>query len=498
MTTRDDQDPQVSGKVRFATRVWLVTLLAVFVVMVTLGITMRLGQGAAIQLEPQTFYALMTMHGLGMAGTLFSTGLVLVWYVIAKRCDVSQRVMWLAYALVLAGAVGLLAATLIGRFGPGWYALYPLPFVNPVWPSWSIGTAIISLMLLGVAWLLVQLDILRAIAARYGLGRMLAWDYLRGPEPKEPLPSSILIGSMCTIAGSLGTLSGAATLMMYAFKWQAPSTHFDPLLLKNTMFMFGHTIVNVAMYCGLCVVYEVLPAYTGRPWKVNRTVAVAWNATLLFVLFAYFHHLYMDFAQPRGIQYLGQVASYASAVPATAVTVFGVGSQLYRSGLCWSFTPFAFTAAVVGWIIGGAAAVLDATIMINRVFHNTLWVPAHFHTYFLVGYVLILLGFLHHELGSKRERLAGVGMATMLAGGYGFVLMFYLGGINSVPRRYAVYSAIPIKSVAQTGTQLAFYGAIAASVFLVGALIFLTSAVLGGRKSNHKANEPVKEQAAAE
>ncbi len=492
-----DAELKVSAGVRLATRVWLATLLAVFVVMIGLGITMRLNQGAVIELNPQTFYAVMTMHGLGMAGTLFSTGIVLVWYVIAQRCGVSLRVMWLSYALVLAGAVGLLGATLIGGFGPGWYALYPLPFVNPVWPGWSIGTAIVSLMLLGVAWLLVQLDILRAIASRYGLGRMLAWDYLRGPEPSEPLPSSILIGSMCAIAGSLGTLSGAATLMMYFFKWQAPNTHFDPLLLKNTMFMFGHTIVNVTMYCGLCVVYEVLPKYTGRAWKVNRTVAIAWNATLLFVLFAYFHHLYMDFAQPKGIQYFGQVASYASAVPATAVTIFGVGSQLYRSGLRWSFTPFAFTAAVVGWIIGGAAAVLDATIVINRVFHNTLWVPGHFHTYFIVGYVLILLGFVHHEVGSTKERMAGAGIAAMLAGGYAFVLMFYLGGINSVPRRYAVYSAIPIKSVAQTGTQLAFYGAIAASLFLLGALVFYASAVLG-KKRDGAAGEPVEQRAAAE
>ena len=496
MTTLKDEEVQVGPRVRFAARVWLATLLAVFAVMVALGITMRLNQGAVIELNPQTFYAVMTMHGLGMAGTLFSTGIVLVWYVIAARCGVSLRVMWLAYALVLAGAVGLLAATLIGGFGPGWYSLYPLPFVNPVWPSWSIGTAIVSLMLLGVAWLLVQLDILRAIAARYGLARMLAWDYLRGPEPSEALPSSILIGSMCAIAGSLGTLSGAATLMMYFFKWQAPNTHFDPLLLKNTMFMFGHTIVNVTMYCGLCVVYEVLPKYTKRPWKVNRTVAFAWNATLLFVLFAYFHHLYMDFAQPTGLQYFGQVASYASAVPATAVTIFGVGSQLYRSGLRWSFTPFAFTAAVVGWIIGGAAAVMDATIMVNRVFHNTLWVPGHFHTYFLVGYVLILLGFLHYELGSRAERLAGASIAAMLAGGYGFVLMFYLGGMSSVPRRYAVYSAIPIRSVAQTGTKLAFYGAISASLFLVGALAFYVSVVLG-RRRGASAGEPA-EQLAAE
>lgn len=454
--------------------VWMFTALTVFALMVVFGILMRLTQGEQVQIDPGTFYALMTMHGLGMAGTLFSAGLVIVWTILTRYVRPSVGVLWTTYLLFLLGAVGLLAATLLGKFGSGWYALYPLPFVNPIWPGWSIGTAVVSLMLIGVAWLLVQLDMLRAIASRYGAGRILAWEYFRG-EPSEPLPAPILIASVCTVAGVLGTLFGAATLMMYLFKWLAPATNFDPLLLKNTMFMFGHTIVNVAMYCGVCAVYTILPSYTRRAWGVNRITAIAWNATLLFILVAYFHHLYMDFAQPKALHYIGQIASYGSAIPATAVTAFGVASQLYRSGLRWSFTPLAFTAAIVGWLIGGVAAVLDSTILINRTFHNTLWVPGHFHTYFLLGFVLMLLGFVHHVVRSRAERVAGAGLATMLAGGYGFVAMFLLAGIHSVPRRYASYSAIPLESVATSGTKLAVYGAGFASLFLLGALLFFAS-----------------------
>lgn len=464
--------------VRATTMVWLVTALAVFALMVIMGISLRLAQGAQLQLDPRTFYAWMTMHGLGMVGALFSAGLVIVWSIVARTCRPSLTVMWIAYVLFVAGATGLLAATLVGGFGPGWYSLYPLPFVNPAWPSWSIGTAIISLMLLGVAWLIMQLDTLRAMAARYGARRLLAWDYFRG-EPSEALPATILIASVSTIAGALGTLSGAATLMMYLFKWQAPSTQFDPLLLKNTMFMFGHTIVNVAMYCGICAVYDLLPEYTKRPWKVNGVVAASWNATLIFVLAAYFHHLYMDFAQATSLQYFGQIASYASAIPATAVTVFGAAGQVYRSGLRWTFTPLAFATAIVGWVIGGVAAVVDATIVVNGVFHNTLWVPAHFHTYFLVGFVLMFLGFMHRFVASRAERMAAVGLVTMLAGGYGFVLMFYLGGVSAVPRRFASYSSIAFGSIAQTGSRLALYGGVFASVFLLGALLFYVSLVLG-------------------
>ncbi|HWV39953.1 MAG TPA: cbb3-type cytochrome c oxidase subunit I [Vulgatibacter sp.] len=485
-------------RVRKAAIVWMVTLLTAFAAMVVLGITMRLAQGAAINLSPNTFYAVMTMHGLGMAGALFSAGIVVIWYLIAIRLRSSLAVMWVSYVLVLLGVIGLLVATLWGGFGAGWFALYPLPFVNPTWASWTIGTTIVSLMIMGVAWLAMQLEVLRAIASEYGLKRMFGWDYLGKETPAEPLPAGILIASVCATAGVLGTITGAATFMIYLFKWLVPATQFDALLLKNTMFMFGHTIVNVAMYCGLCAVYVLLPQYTRRPWKVNRLLVIAWNATLVFILFAYFHHLYMDFAQPEAIQILGQVASYGSALPATAVTIFGVGSQLYRSGIRWTLTPFSFLAAVTGWAIGGFAALLDATIAFNRVFHNTLWVPGHFHTYFLVGFVLIVFGFVHHILDSRAERMAGVGIATMLVGGYGFVLMFYLGGLHSVPRRFASYQMIPLPSVAEAGTRYALYGGLFASLFLVGAITLLLAGLVGRRRAATRAATPVPEASVGE
>lgn len=477
---------EITPAARKAVLAWLISSLAVFTVMIVLGILMRLSQGGVLQIQPGTFYSMMTMHGLGMAGSLFSVGLAMLWWSMASHCNPNVRVMWSALALFLLGAVGLLVATLQGGFAAGWYALYPLPFVKAGWPSWSIGLAIISLMVLGVAWLMVQLDLLRAMSTRFGFKNLLGWGYLRG-KPGKDLPAPVLITTVCTIAGTLGVLVGAATLVMYLIRWLTPSADFDALTLKNMMFMFGHTIVNVAMYCAVCIVYHVLPRFTGRPWKLNRVTVLAWNATLIFILFAYFHHLYMDFAQNVGLQYLGQIASYASAVPATAVTIFGVGSQIYRSGIRWSFVPVTFVAAMVGWLIGGFTAVLDSTIALNNVFHNTLWVPGHFHTYFLVGMVLIMLGFAHYILRSRAERLAGWGLAAMMGGGYTFLLMFFMGGLSSVPRRYASYRAIPVPSVAEDGTAFATYAAIAAMVFLAGALIFFVSLAIGRRGSRAEA-----------
>lgn len=459
---------------RRMTIVWVVTVLALFAVMVVLGITMRLAQGGDVAIQPTTFYALMTMHGLGMAGGLFSGGLAAMWFALSHHARLSVRVSQVAWSLVGAGAAGLLAATLGGGYGASWYQLYPLPFVNAAWPQWSIGLTVVAMMLLGVGWLLLQLDMLRAIVVRHGLGGLLGLRVLAG-APGEALPPIVLIASVCAIAGGLGTVAGAAVMMLYLFQWLVPATTFDPLLLKNLMLFFGHIIVNVTMYCGIGVVYELLPSFTKQPWTLNKLVVVAWNATLLAILFAYFHHLFMDFVQPTGAQVTGQVVSYLSAVPATAVTIAGAFSQVHRSGIRWSFTPLAFYLGLMGWVVGGFAAVVDSTISVNLVFHNTLWVPGHFHTYFLVGFVFIFLGFAHWLLGSPARRVAVASLVMMLAGGYGFVMMFYLGGVDGVPRRYASYQMVPVPGVAQSGPQLATLGALFAALFLAGAVIFMAS-----------------------
>jgi cytochrome c oxidase subunit 1 len=218
----------------------------------------------------------------------------------------------------------------------------------------------------------------------------------------------------------------------------------DALLMKNLTFYFGHMLVNITMYFGVAMVYEIMPAYTGRPWKTNTLVVLSWNAVLALVMFAYFHHLYMDFAQPRWLQVLGQLSSYLISVPAAVVTIFSSLVLVYRSRTRWTLAPMLLYLGVMGWAIGGVAAVIDSTITVNTQFHNTLWVPAHFHTYYLMGVVLMILGAVYHLATSlapepenvKRSRVIA---GHILVGGYGFLLTFYLAGADSVPRRYAAY-----------------------------------------------------------
>jgi cytochrome c oxidase subunit 1 len=171
--------------------------------------------------------------------------------------------------------------------------------------------------------------------------------------------------------------------------------------------------------------------------------------------------------------------SYLSAIPATAVTAFGVIGQVYHSGMQWRFTPLALFLGIIGWIIGGFAAVVDSTIAVNVTFHNTLWVPAHFHTYFLAGFFLMLWGFLYDFSGSVRETLAKTGLWLIVAGAYGFFLMFYWGGVLGVPRRFSDYTSVPIASMEASGERAALLASASIMVVIVGLLCVFTTIYTG-------------------
>ena len=460
---------------------WSITYLIFFPLLILLGFLMRLGQGEVTKLLLANFYAFMTLHGLGMAGVLFSMAFAAIWYLVSTRfARLNIRIGYFVYFVILVGLVGLAIATLIGKFGPGWYMLYPLPFKNPTWFSWSIPASLLSLIVLGVAWLTGIGHLIFSLSKEYGgISNLLGWQYLGKKNDRKEVPPIVMITTISCISGIIALVAGAIMLILYLIKFLKPELSLDPLLLKNMTFFFGHSLLNNTLYFGIGWVYALLPEFTGRDWKTNKLLVYAWNATFFFILFSYFQQLFIDFVRPFPFQYLGQIFSYSSAIPATAVTLVGIISQFYHSKIKWSLIPLMILLGMAGLAISGFAALATSTKALNSIFHNTLWVPAHFHTYTLMGITLFIFAFIFYlfseESNRRGEKIGKTGFWLFVSGSYGFLLMLYLGGLKSIPGSYARYSGLYVSDMHTTAVYLARISSLFIIVLLIGLFIMYIS-----------------------
>lgn len=315
-----------------------------------------------------------------------------------------------------------------------------------VWEPSAAAVYLIGLALVGVGFLIFYLETGRALIARYGtLGRALGWPLLFSGHQDDVPPPTVVASAAVTIFNAIGIIVGAAVIVISLINIYEPAFAIDPLLAKNMIYFFGHVFINASIYMAVIAVYEIIPEYTGRPWKTSRLFVAAWSLVLLFVMAVYPHHLLQDTVMPSWALIAGQIISYASGLPLILVTTFGLLAYLSRSGIKWDLASALLVTGVFGWSAGTMPAVLDGMVVVNKVMHNTLWVPGHFHMYLLIGQVAMAWGFMAWlTRGKAVERLSGAdyfGFAIYLAGGLGVTIGFLAAGAASIPRRWAVHAA---------------------------------------------------------
>src|SRR5262245_36527177 len=200
--TETDRYAERLGRV---TLTWVLTALVLFPILAVLGLLMRVLQaGSFAAVPPEWFYAVRTMHGLGMVGLWFVAGMAGICVLLSRYVRPTVAVSWAAFGATMIGVVLLLAATLVGRLGVGWYFLYPLPFHSGgTWPGWATAFLFVALAIMGVGWTLWAGDLLWGIARRYRLSDALGWQYLQGKGTPD-VPPIVIISTV----SFLGVLAG--------------------------------------------------------------------------------------------------------------------------------------------------------------------------------------------------------------------------------------------------------------------------------------------------
>lgn len=434
---------ETAGRGRFWVMIYLAATGLVLILMMLAGLLMRLAQAGWLGLDPALFYQLLTVHGTGMVGIAALGGAAVMWHFLSAHLRLHHWVMGANFALFMLGVAAILAADFVGGFGAAWTFLYPLPAMpQGIWPVWAAELHLAGLLLVGTGFLIWCIEIARAIIAHYGsLARGLGWHVLFAGSTRNVPPPTVVAATMVVIVTTLAIIAGAVVMVMSLINLAFPSVALDPLLTKNLIYFFGHVFVNATIYMAVTVVYELLPRMTGRPWKTSRVFLAAWTVSTVMVLIIFPHHLLMDFAMPRWAMVIGQVFSYINSFPILIVTGLGAIAIVHRSGIRWDLVSTLLLLSMFGWMAGVVPAVIDATIAVNSVMHNTMWVPGHFHFYMLLGLLPMIFALMIHLARNEDVTPRGGDRAAMLYGGFGlgFVAMFLAGGWASVPRRWAAH-----------------------------------------------------------
>ncbi|HSH47505.1 MAG TPA: cbb3-type cytochrome c oxidase subunit I [Halomonas sp.] len=437
---------RLQGGERGAFNLYMITSLALFLLMMLLGLTMRTAQATWLPLTSDFFYRILSMHGAGMVGTTALATTAVMWFFLRQYVRLHLWAFVTNYVLFMLGALCIIWAIFVDGYGALWTFLYPLPVRGlGLWSPGAAALFMVGYLLIGVGMLIFYLDAAAAIIRVHGnLGRALGLQWLFRGTIDPDHPKAVVASTMVIIANSLGILAGAVVLVMGLVNIYFPEMVLDALLAKNLIYWFGHMYINATIYMGVIAVYELLPRYSGRPYPISRPFLWSWAASTLFVIIVFPHHLLMDYAQPSWLSVMGQVVSWGAGFPVFLVTMYGALTNIYRANMRWNLPARLMILSLFGWAAGIWPAILDGTISVNMVMHNTQWVPGHFHFYILLGVLPMVMALMFHVIGRRADappntRSDRLGFPVFLAGGLIFVLAFLYGGHLSVARRMATH-----------------------------------------------------------
>jgi cytochrome c oxidase subunit 1 len=155
------------------------------------------------------------------------------------------------------------------------------------------------------------------------------------------------------------------------------------------------------------------------------------------------HHLLGDTAQPMWMRLLsGQLITWGE--------FFTMGLTIFACMMTvWLARPVKFTPALkfaigsmFGFVMGGAAGLIQANLGLNVIFHNTQWVVAlHAHTFLLTGVGTMLFSVIYAlvpmltKLEFKSKRLVDVHFWLWMVGSVVMAYAMGMAGSQGMLRR---------------------------------------------------------------
>jgi len=433
----------------------------------------------------KTYYQGLTIHGVFNALVLtfaFANGFLSLTTARGLRRPLHGGLLHAQFWVLVAGIVLVSYAMFTGQASV-LYTFYP-----PLQAHWSY---YLGLALLVVSSWVTSINLFVTLRA---------W---RRENPGQRIPLLTFVSIATYIMWDLASIGIAVEVVGLLLPWSLGMMQgSDPLVSRTLFWLSGHPIVYFWLLPAYVSWYMMIPRQVGGRLFSDPLTRVVFVLFILLSIPVGFHHQYTDPGIPQSMKAIHAVMTFAVFFP-SMITAFSVVNALEVGGrrrggsglvgwfwrLPWSDPSVAIQVlAMLTFVLGGITGLINASYTVNRVVHNTTWVPGHFHMTVGSAVVMTFMGIAYWLVPWLKGRKLWGGKLAVIQGWLYFIGVMVLSrglvsaGLEGVPRRTFMAGA----NYSKESWHLAgLWTATGGMMMFIAALLFfliLVMTIFAGRK----------------